>query len=276
MGPLASWQDGEPRPPEDQVDASGITVSSGASAAASCTHVIGDELRPTMTLKTAQKVAPKKTRVRSPALTRAKLIQAAAGLFRAQGYAPISLRDIAKAAGVSTGSMYHHFSSKDEAVQEILNLAHQHVLERAREAVDDLPSTATVRDKLQAAVRAHVMALLGDNSLPAANMRIFSQVPREVRAGTLRVRHEYEQFWIDLLVEGQAEGFVPAQSNAQILAPLLFGAMNWMLEWYDPGRYGMDSVVNQIVDMVVRPSGHLPARFPSTTTKANKTELSTA
>lgn len=44
---------------------------------------------------------------------RAKLLDAALGLIRAQGYAATTVDDLCKAAGVTKGAFFHHFKSKD-------------------------------------------------------------------------------------------------------------------------------------------------------------------
>ena len=43
----------------------------------------------------------------------------AATLFLRQGYAETSLRHIARAAGMQAGSVYYHFESKDEILEEM-------------------------------------------------------------------------------------------------------------------------------------------------------------
>ena len=48
-----------------------------------------------------------------PACTREEILAAAARLFRQQGYATTTLRQIAEAAGIKAGSIYYHFGSKD-------------------------------------------------------------------------------------------------------------------------------------------------------------------
>ena len=50
--------------------------------------------------------------------TRAAIIEAALGLFREAGYEATTMRAIAQAAGVSTGSAYYYFGSKEELIQE--------------------------------------------------------------------------------------------------------------------------------------------------------------
>ena len=63
---------------------------------------------------------------------RQHIITCAARLFRERGYAAVSLRDVASETGATTGSLYHHFASKDELVQELLDQAHQQICARCR------------------------------------------------------------------------------------------------------------------------------------------------
>ncbi|HYF71284.1 MAG TPA: TetR/AcrR family transcriptional regulator [Nocardioides sp.] len=51
---------------------------------------------------------------------RAELLRIAAGLFAEKGFKNTTVRDIADAAGILSGSLYHHFDSKESMVDEIL------------------------------------------------------------------------------------------------------------------------------------------------------------
>ena len=53
------------------------------------------------------------TRRRAPEATRAALIEAAVGLILRQGFAATSVGQICEEAGVTKGSFFHHFRSKD-------------------------------------------------------------------------------------------------------------------------------------------------------------------
>ena len=53
--------------------------------------------------------------------SRAALLEAALALFSSQGYRATSVRDIAERAGVSTGSVYHHFRDKEAIFQTLLD-----------------------------------------------------------------------------------------------------------------------------------------------------------
>ncbi|MDJ0113374.1 helix-turn-helix domain-containing protein, partial [Rhodococcus erythropolis] len=52
---------------------------------------------------------------------RDELLEIAAGLFADRGVRATTVRDIADAAGILSGSLYHHFDSKESMVDEILH-----------------------------------------------------------------------------------------------------------------------------------------------------------
>ena len=72
--------------------------------------------------------------------TQERLLDTAAGLFAKQGYAGVSMRDIARAVGVTQAAIYHHFSNKDALyIAAISYLFEQHTLGISEQmaAIDD-------------------------------------------------------------------------------------------------------------------------------------------
>ena len=55
-----------------------------------------------------------------PATRRDELLGLAATMFAERGLRATTVRDIADAAGILSGSLYHHFSSKEAMVDEVL------------------------------------------------------------------------------------------------------------------------------------------------------------
>jgi AcrR family transcriptional regulator len=54
------------------------------------------------------------------ALTRVRFVQSAIGVFADQGYDHATVEDIARAAGLSKGAFYHHFSTKEDIFLDLL------------------------------------------------------------------------------------------------------------------------------------------------------------
>jgi TetR/AcrR family transcriptional regulator, cholesterol catabolism regulator len=172
----------------------------------------------------------------APFDTRQHILTCAARLFRKLGYAAVSLRDVASEASVTTGSLYHHFGSKDELVRALLEQGYEQILREVQAALETAHAQDSLRATLLAALTAHLTCLLAPDSLPAANVRIFAHVPESLRHATLKGRRNYEKFWIDLLRTFSSEGFVRGELEPKALVMILFGAMNWSLEWFKPGR----------------------------------------
>jgi len=53
--------------------------------------------------------------------SRTAILEASLELFSSQGYRGTSIREIAEAAGVSTGNVYHHFADKETIFQTVLS-----------------------------------------------------------------------------------------------------------------------------------------------------------
>lgn len=51
---------------------------------------------------------------------RGELLELAAAMFAERGLRATTVRDIADGAGILSGSLYHHFASKEEMVDELL------------------------------------------------------------------------------------------------------------------------------------------------------------
>ena len=67
--------------------------------------------------------------------TRAALVTAARTLFGEQGFAATSVEDIAREAGVTTGALYHHFSTKTELFETVFEQIHAELLAAGSAAV---------------------------------------------------------------------------------------------------------------------------------------------
>ena len=72
-------------------------------------------------------------RVEDPRDRRQEILIIAAGLFTKRGFDGVSVREIADAAGIMGGSLYHHFASKKEIYLEV----HSAALRRAAEVVNE-------------------------------------------------------------------------------------------------------------------------------------------
>lgn len=94
------------------------------------------------------------TGTRKPSARRDALVQIAAELFAEQGYRATTVRHIGDAAGVLSGSLYHHFDSKETILDELLSSYLEELLDTYRAiAKEGKAPTATLRDLVRASFR---------------------------------------------------------------------------------------------------------------------------
>ncbi|WP_342641488.1 TetR/AcrR family transcriptional regulator [Rhodoligotrophos ferricapiens] len=206
-------------------------------------------------------------------MTRARILDAAAHMFRHKGYALTRLSDIAKRARTRTSSIYYYFESREAIVTEVLRIANEQTAQFVLDAVSALPPDAPVREKITAAMRGHFAIVLSGNQYTWAHMRIFDQIPPKLREHFLRVLDDYAEVWRNLLDEAKAAGEIRDDLDLSVVRLLMLGMMNWSIEWYKPsGRFTPDELASQAAILLfegvgakttakkrVKPQAKLPA-----------------
>jgi AcrR family transcriptional regulator len=176
---------------------------------------------------------------------RDRILDEAATLFLGRGYEATSLRHIADSVGMKAGSLYYHFSSKDELLTEILRRGID-VMQEAFDAADSTRAGSTASARLEAHVRAHLAALFENGPYTAAHVTTFRTAPAEVRDTIVPIRDAYEARWTELLRTLQADGEIPPTVDINVARLVLFGAMNSSVEWFDPERGNLDRFAHAI------------------------------
>src|SRR3546814_26213 len=166
--------------------------------------------------------------------TRERILDVSARIFRTRGYAETTMNDIAEATGIKAASIYYYFRSKDEIVEEVLNLGTLRVFEAVRHMVDNLPPETSFREKLTLALRTHLTLLHTQGDYTAANIRLYPEAPAHVVERHMSLRRSYGQYWQEMLREGQSEGLIAESMDVKLVQMLLLGALNWSLQWYKP------------------------------------------
>ncbi|TDN61406.1 TetR/AcrR family transcriptional regulator [Paraburkholderia sp. BL10I2N1] len=185
----------------------------------------------------------------APAEGRQLILDTAARLFRHEGYASTSLRDIAAECGVTTGSIYHHFGSKEEIVTEVLRIGVVRVAEEVRRAVMSLNPASDARTILHAAVFAHLHGMLELQDYTSANVRIFGQVPPSIREKHIVVRDAYETFWHKLLQRCASQGTFNPARDLRLTRLFLINALNGSLEWYRPEIASIQKLTHELTEL---------------------------
>ncbi|MCY0888617.1 MAG: TetR/AcrR family transcriptional regulator [Alicyclobacillaceae bacterium] len=160
--------------------------------------------------------------------SKASILAAAGALFSRKGYHGTTIREIAEARGILSGSLYAHISSKEDLLFEIADEGATAFLEALRPVVEaDRPAS----EKLLAGLTAHIQVVA--TRLDAA--RVFFHewyALREPRRSIIfQKRVDYEQLWSKILEEGVQSGEFQAR-DTQFARLLILSAANWVYQWY--------------------------------------------
>lgn len=168
--------------------------------------------------------------------TSERLVDTAAALFRARGYARSSTRQLGDLLGIRGASLYHHIRSKEDILYEICVRSLTTITEDVEAAV---AIDAPMEERLRAMVRAHVVRALSDRDLHATMLAELRELSDERREDILERRRAYERLVREQLERGQAEGALRTDVDAKYLGLALLNLLNWTIFWFEPGA-GLD------------------------------------
>ena len=167
---------------------------------------------------------------------RIALLGAAASLFRRQGFAATTTRDIAAAAGMQSGSPFYHFKSKEALLFAVMEEGMHAALERQRAAVQS-PGHAALpaSEQLRQLVQVHFGVLLGPgNDFVPVMLYESRSLPEQERKLLAQLISEYESLWMPVLTALHSSGQLRAPVGLARL--LILGALNWSVQWFDPKK----------------------------------------
>jgi AcrR family transcriptional regulator len=181
---------------------------------------------------------------------RAELLAIAANLFAERGLRATTVRDIADAAGILSGSLYHHFDSKESMVEEILRGFLDGLFTRYRGIVElDLGPRAT----LEAVVVASFEAIDQHHAAVAIYQAEARRLADQPRFGYITERlTEFRRMWHDVLHAGIAGGSFRADLDVELCYRFLRDTVWVGVGWYRPGgKLQIDDIARQYLSIVL-------------------------
>ena len=152
--------------------------------------------------------------------TRERLLRSARELIEEDGYSGASVVAIAERAGVAAGTLYRHFTSKEELFVEVFRSVCDREVRAMRAAAEAMPDEATHVDRLE-----EVLATFARRALRRPRLAwalIAEPVDPLVDAERLAYRERYRELTAQALRAGIAAGELPDQ-DAELTAAALVG-----------------------------------------------------
>ncbi len=173
------------------------------------------------------------TNATRPENRRSELLAITAGLFAKKGFRNTTVRDIADAAGILSGSLYHHFDSKESMVDEILSTFQEELFGQYDEI---LASEDDPRAKLERAVLVSFETIDKHPDEVAIFQNDAAYLLGFERFSYLADRNEQSrQVWLTLLRAGVDEGVLRDDLDLELTYRFIRDTVWVAVSWYRPG-----------------------------------------
>lgn len=195
----------------------------------------------------------RRAKTRSKGLSkRQSILDAAAKVLADQGYAGMTLQDVASEIGIYAASIYYYFPSREDLVREVAFTALERLQSVIADALEAMPREATPLDRVKEAIRSMVLLYTSQDPYFVAYERIVGQVPPTLAAELRERRLAIRRLWIDLLERAQAVGQLSASIDLKLLRFVILGATHWVTQWYDPnGARRPEEIAQTYVDVIL-------------------------
>jgi len=191
----------------------------------------------------------------APDNRRADLVRVAARLFREKGFDGTTIRDIAHAVGMRSGSPFYHFANKHELLMAVMEEGLRLGLERTQQVLADAALPATERFAQLVRTQYGILHDTGSDFIPVM-LYDWRSLPVQYKRRIIELKDRYDAIWQRTLDELHAQGLLRAEPRLARL--MILGAINFSATWYRAkpraaARVDLDELAAQTVALVLHP-----------------------
>ena len=168
-----------------------------------------------------------------PATRRDELLQLAAAMFAERGLKATTVRDIADSAGILSGSLYHHFKSKEQMVEEVMRDFLDWLFTRYEQII------ATEPDPL---ARFKGLFMASFDAIEHRHAQVVIYQDEAKRLGVLpqfafvdERNRQQRKMWVEVLKQGMADGVFRSDLNVDLVYRFIRDTTWVSVRWYQPG-----------------------------------------
>ncbi|KRB80410.1 TetR family transcriptional regulator [Nocardioides sp. Root190] len=177
------------------------------------------------------------------ARTRVRILDAAAQVLSAKGYAGMRLSDVAEVAELQAPAIYYYFPSRDDLIEEVMWVGLADMREFLTKALEVAPADAGAMERILIAVETHLRHELEISDYTTAAIRNAGQLPDNIRDRHDAEEKKYGALWRDLFKAAAETGELREDLDPYLAQMLVMGTINWTAEWWQPNRATIDRVV---------------------------------
>jgi TetR/AcrR family transcriptional regulator, cholesterol catabolism regulator len=181
---------------------------------------------------------------------RDELLDLAASMFAERGLRATTVRDIADSAGILSGSLYHHFKSKEQMVEEVLRDFLDWLFARYQQIVDGATGplecvSGLFMASFEAIEHRHAQVVIyQDEAKRLSGLPQFEFLDTRNR--------EQRTMWLDLLKQGVADGCFRPDLDVDLVYRFIRDTTWVSVQWYQPGGpLTAEQVGRQYLDIVL-------------------------
>jgi AcrR family transcriptional regulator len=164
---------------------------------------------------------------------RGLILARAAQMFARKGFGATTVREIADAVGVLSGSLYHHFDSKDAIAEEILTGFLTAIQQRYAKVTDQSKPPAEVLHDLVLASLQIASEQPDATAIYQNELQYLREQPRF--ADVLAAAADVQQTWMRVIEKGVADGAFRDDIDPRVFYRLIRDAVWLSVRWHNPG-----------------------------------------
>jgi AcrR family transcriptional regulator len=168
-----------------------------------------------------------------PVSRRDELLVLAATMFAERGLRATTVRDIADSAGILSGSLYHHFKSKEQMVEEVLRDFLDWLFERYQKVIVTEPNPL---ERLKGLFMASFEAIEDRHAQVVIYQDEAKRLSSLPHFDFVETRNkEQRKMWLDLLNEGVKQGYFRPDIDVDVVYRFIRDTTWVSVRWYQPG-----------------------------------------
>lgn len=181
----------------------------------------------------------------------ADILDAATSLFASDGFHATSTRKIAAAAGVSEGTVFHYFSTKNALLLAILDSFYEGLTESARDGMQDIMGT---RERLLFLAQNHIGKLRDNQALMMRLIQVYLSVDvnyyTNYRSSHIHdLNYHYTRIFDGVIREGIERGDLDPELELPAIRDLFFGGLEYGMRTL-MGKNGNKDIANYVQAIV--------------------------